>query len=257
MKYPVIDAHVHPFTDSCGKNIGRYGHPRSTAEFMETLQLLGVSNCCGSVIGAADPLDFKTLLRFNETALELREKYPDFYVPGIHIHGGYPDECCRMLRDYHRAGVRWIGEMVNYSMATGPYDSPGMLKICETARELGMVLNLHVNMPELGQLENLAVRLPGLKIVLAHPGDGADFEKRLALLCRYPDLYLDISGTGLFRWGMLRKAVDTLGADHVIFGSDFPVCNPGLYLHGALFEHLTEAEFKLVLAENFLRLTGN
>ena len=78
MKYDVIDAHVHPFLPSCGKNIGRFGIPATTEEFFENLQALGISRCCGSFIGFAEKMDFKTLMTYNDAALELREKYPFF-----------------------------------------------------------------------------------------------------------------------------------------------------------------------------------
>ena len=131
-----------------------------------------------------------------------------------------------------------------------------MMQIWETAEELGMVANLHVNNPELPALENIVKTFPRLNVVLAHPGDGAYYTHRLGLVKKYSNLYLDISGTGLFRWGMLRNAVDELGAEKVLFGSDFPVCSAGMNLHGALSEPLSEEEFKLVLAGNFRRLTG-
>ena len=39
-------------------------------------------------------------------------------------------------------------------------------------------------------------------------------------------------------------------------GTGFPVVNPGMDVAGVFFEHLTETERKMVLRENFLRLTG-
>jgi predicted TIM-barrel fold metal-dependent hydrolase len=255
-EYRVIDAHIHPFTETCGKNIARFGHPANTEELFGELKNLGISRCCGTFITTAETLTFAELMRFNEAALRLRDKYPDFYIPGVHIHGDHPEESARMLRDFYREGVRWIGEMVNYSMPVGAYDSCGMMKIYETVCELGMVLNLHVNTPDLAALEAVAQRFPRMKIVLAHPGDGEDLKKRLALAKKHSNLHFDVSGTGLFRWGLLRHLADELGAERVLFGSDFPVCSPGMNLHGVLSEHLTEKEFQLILSGNFERLTG-
>ena len=229
MKYEVIDAHIHPFLPSCGKNIARFGFPVSIDELIGELQKLGISRCCGSFIGTAEKMDFQTLMSYNNAALELREKYPDFYVPGIHVHGAYPEESRNMLVSFFEQGVRWIGEMVNYVMPTGPYDSCGMMKIWEKAEELGMTANLHVNNQDLPQLENIVSHFPGLNVVLAHPGDGGEYIIRRELVKKYRNLYLDISGTGLFRWGLLR---------------------------GALSEPLSDEEFKLVLGGNFRRLTG-
>lgn len=256
MKYDVIDAHVHPFSESCGKNIARFGIPGSMAEFTEELQKLGISGCCGSFIDFCEKLSFEDLMCFNKAALELRERYPDFYIPGIHVHGGYPEESCRMLKDYAKEGVRWIGEMVNTMMPTEDFDSPGMMKIWETAENLGFIANLHITETDLPRLEKIASHFPALNVVMAHPGDGPNYFKRQAVIKKYSNLYLDISGSGLFRWGMLRNAVDELGAEKVLFGSDFPVCSPGMNLYGALSEPLSEEEFTLVLSGNFRRLTG-
>ena len=55
---------------------------------------------------------------------------------------------------------------------------------------------------------------------------------------------------------MLKKGIEVLGPERILFGTDFPVVNPGMYVAGVFFEHLTETERKMVLRENFLRLSG-
>ncbi len=72
----------------------------------------------------------------------------------------------------------------------------------------------------------------------------------------YPNLHLDISGSGIDRYGILRKAIDTIGKEKLLFGTDYPVNNPAVYVHGALFEPLAEEEFDALFAGNFLRLIG-
>ncbi len=256
MKYEVIDAHVHPFLPEIGRNIGKFGIPATTAEFVEELRSNGVSRCCGSIICQAEKMDFQDIEDLNRAALKMRDMYPDFYIPGIHVHGDYPEESIAMLKAFHGDGVRWIGEMVNYSMPIGRYNSPGMKKIAETAAALGMVMNLHVSTGDLPEVDDLMKSVPELKVVLAHPGDGADLDKRFEFIKAHGNLYIDISGTGLFRWGMLRHAVDMLGVEKIIYGSDFPVCSSGMNLYGTLSEHLTEDEFSAVLAGNFKELIG-
>jgi predicted TIM-barrel fold metal-dependent hydrolase len=73
---------------------------------------------------------------------------------------------------------------------------------------------------------------------------------------KYKNLYIDLSGTGLFRWGMLKKGVDLIGADHILFGSDFPVCSTAMNVAGVLSEKLTNKERKLIFRDNFLNITG-
>ena len=101
--------------------------------------------------------------------------------------------------------------------------------------------------------------VPELPIIFAHPGEPlkewGSFE-RMEFIAKHDNLYMDISGTGLFRWNFLRHFVDICGAEKITFGSDMPTCNVGMNVYGTLFEHLTEDEFKLVLSGNFRRIMG-
>jgi predicted TIM-barrel fold metal-dependent hydrolase len=73
-------------------------------------------------------------------------------------------------------------------------------------------------------------------------------------VAEHKNMYLDISGTGLFRYGMLRHAIDQIGSDRIIFGSDFPVCSVGMNIAGVLAEELTHDEFEKIFATNFAKL---
>ena len=67
--------------------------------------------------------------------------------------------------------------------------------------------------------------------------------------------YLDLSGTGLFRHGMLRHGIDEVGAERFLFGSDYPTCNPAMFLGGVILDtSISEEEKTLILAGNAQRL---
>ena len=62
--------------------------------------------------------------------------------------------------------------------------------------------------------------------------------------------YLDLSGYGIFRHGMLRHAIDEFGAERFLFGSDYPTCNPSMYIGGVLLDDLiTDEEKELIRKE--------
>ncbi|MBP3393000.1 MAG: amidohydrolase [Lentisphaeria bacterium] len=253
MDFPVIDAHIHPFIEP-ENNIAAFGDPTTPDGFVREMRRTGISRACGSVI-ARRAASFEDVQKLNREALKIRDAYPDFYIPGIHIHGGHPEESCRELElMYKEYGVRWIGELVAYMMQTGEYDSGGMFRIYETARDLGMPVNIHCS--DLEVIERILKNFPTLNLVIAHPEDVGNAKKRFELVSRYPNAYLDISGTGLFRWNMLRYAIDLCGSEKLLFGSDFPICSPGMNLGGVLAEHLTGTELKNILSDNFLRLIG-
>ena len=73
---------------------------------------------------------------------------------------------------------------------------------------------------------------------------------------KYPNLYLDISGTGLFRYGLLASAVKTVGAGRILFGTDYPICNPRMYVQAVLGEHISQEEKEDILFSNAQRILG-
>ena len=251
----IIDCHCHPFVLE-KDNIAHYGFPVTADDFFAEMRRTGYAACCGSVIlRMMEKTDFEDIRRANRYALELRERYGNFYIPGIHVHGEYPQESCAELEElYHKHGVRWIGELVTYIMHTGAYNCEGMFPIYETAQDLGMVVNIHES--DLKIVEDVLKNFPKLSVVLAHPGDVGSAKERIRFLSEYPNGYLDISGTGIFRYGMLRHALDVMGSDRVLFGTDFPTCAPGVYEGGVLGEHLKEDELEKVFYKNFETLTG-
>lgn len=251
----IIDAHCHPFLLPEG-NIAPYGDPVDTEGFFAEMRRMGFSACCGSVLVLKkEKTSFEDIHNANIHALKLRDLSNGFYIPGIQVHGEYAEESCREVEEmYYKEGIRWIGELVEYAMHTGAYDSPGMYRIYETAQALDMTVNIHCS--DLTLVENVLKNFPRMKTVLAHPEDMRTCRQRIELLSRYPNGYLDISGTGIFRYGMLRYALDRMGADRVLFGTDFPVCAPGVYVGGVLGEHLSDDEREKIFYKNFESLTG-
>lgn len=251
---PVIDAHIHPYMDSTDC-IGAYGSPTDREDFFSELKRYGFTRVVGSVIRKKSPiLTLENLIETNDTAMKLAELYPDFYIPGIHVHGGFPEESCRIIEEFYAKGGRWIGELVPYALKTGDYEDEGMKVIYECAASLGIPMNIHCTERE--KVAYIAENFPKLKLVLAHPEDVGNARLRIEMVKKYPNLYLDICGTGLFRWNMLRFAIDMCGKEKFLFGSDFPICSAGMNLGGVLTEHLTLEEQECVLYKNFLNLTG-
>ena len=52
----------------------------------------------------------------------------------------------------------------------------------------------------------------------------------------------------------IKHLVEKVGADRIIFGSDYPICNPGMYIAGVDFEKISDKEKELIFSENAKRL---
>ena len=256
LPFEVIDCHIHPAHDATS-HWGWFLPPQSVGAFVDTLRKSGISRACGSNIQCRGVPSFSGTATSNKAALAFRDQFPDFYLPGVLVHPHFPEESCLELERYHnREGFRWVGEVAGYVMGFGDeYVSGGAFQIYDLAQKLGTPVNFHCN--NLEKIPPMCEAFPRLPFVLAHPGrDKQVLLERLALVAKYPNLYLDLSGGSIVRWGMVRCAIDKAGAEKLLFGTDFPISNPFMQVVALLSEPLSDGEREALFSGNFKRLTG-
>jgi len=98
--------------------------------------------------------------------------------------------------------------------------------LVEQVVKFNMVIALHT---EQGEMEYISQKFPQATIAFAHFGDDheyADIFKRIDMVAKNPNFYLDTSGYGHDRVGVLEYAVKSIGPDRVLFGSDFTINDP-------------------------------
>lgn len=69
------------------------------------------------------------------------------------------------------------------------------------------------------ELARLAARHPLVAFILAHIGGGGDYAHTFAAVRELPNIFLDLSGSGVDR-GMLDDALAAVGAGRLVWGSD-------------------------------------
>lgn len=257
MTFEVIDFHTHPFAEPFQNICAHKEHcDMGAAQTERDMRALGVSKICGSVLrnfGKVTPSCWDDVHQANVDALKLRDFYGDFYEPGIHVHPDYVAESCREIEDMAAQGVKLIGELVPYGQGWKDYSCAGMDKILDCARAHNMIVSFH-SMGE-DEMDRMVEKHRDVVFVAAHPGEYGEFKRHMERMKKSENYYLDLSGYGIFRHGMLRHSIDLFGPERFIYGSDFPTCNPAMYLGGVLLDFtITDAEKKLILAENAKRL---
>ena len=260
MSLEIIDFHTHPFryekNNICqNKDYCHMSAEDTRAVFVE----LGICRIAGSVVMGAQSEGetlFDKVRRNNDEALALRALYGDFYIPGFHIHPDFVEESIAEIHRMHAAGVCLMGEVVPYIDGwTTDYASENLSVILDEAERLGMVFSLHTMNDD--ALDALVKRHKHLTVVAAHPGEHPQLMRHLARARLSENYCLDISGTGVFRYGALRRAVSEMGADRVLFGSDFPTCHPGMFLGAVVNDRLlTDTEKEKILSHNAKRILG-
>lgn len=263
MNDAIIDFHTHPFLRP-QDNICRYQDhcAMDPGRIAADLRAAGIARFCGSVIRTREDVArdlgrtatwWDVVHSCNEAALEVWERLGEAYIPGMMVHPDYVEESLAEMEACYAKGVWLIGELVPYSHGWEDYSCPGFSRILDKAEELGMVVSIH-SMDD-DQMDAMAAAHPGCRIVFAHPGEREKVRRHMARLKQSPNFYLDLSGTGLFRHGVLRALIDEVGVEKLLFGTDYPVCNPYMYVGGVGLDPLiSETEREAVFAGNARRL---
>lgn len=254
MAYEIIDFHTHPFCiDEENICIYRKDSGMNLDSSVQYLKEMGIAKICGSVISRQGDTPWEMIAKSNDRALEIRDSLGDFYVPGFHVHPDHVEWSCREIERMHSLGIRLIGELVPYYHGWQDYSCSAFDEILDAAEQYGMVVSFH-SMDD-DQMDAMVRKHPNLVLVAAHPNTMEHYQRHLDRMMLSENYYLDLSGTGLFRHRMLRYGIDRCGADRFLFGTDFPVCNPAMYVGGVMMDSLlTAKEKQMILAGNAKRL---
>jgi predicted TIM-barrel fold metal-dependent hydrolase len=162
------------------------------------------------------------------------------------------EEALREIEDCRKQlGFVWLGEFCNY-MTGYRYDTPEWARVMNLAAELNMVIQIHTNVAE---MELLARNFPRNTIVFPHLGGNRnDIDARIAIVARHKNTLIDISGSGIERVGILEKAVQQIGADRILYGSDFTINEPTAVIGRVKQAFLTPAQREMILYRNLERL---
>lgn len=250
----VFDFHLHPGYDF-------HENQTDPAWFAETLKARGITGCAGSFINRAiykRPVEeFEALVpELNRKAWEFCNLYPDFFVPGIHIHPDFPEVSLREMKKHKEKGGILIGELVYYMMGFS-YSHPDFPELLREAEKLDMVVSFH---PSKNMALNRIVTesAPGLVTVIAHLDGYGLYEDTLALMKENECVFADLSAYGADRPGMLRDAVKRVGSERILYGTDFPGTTNGemqsKYTAYVLSEALSETDTENILFRNAKRL---
>ena len=252
----IIDFHTHPFIDDRTNICSHKKQISMSPEWtMDYLKGMGISKICGSVIIIDDPPEngFEKTRMQNDMMLKLKEQYGDFYIPGFHVHAGFVKESLEEIERMHKLGINLIGELVPYMDGWWDFSSKEFTEILELAAYYDMVVSVHSM--DADQMDKMVQQNKNVVFVAAHPGEYKDYMRQLERMRMSENYYLDLSGTGLFRQGMLRRGIDECGVERFIFGSDYPTCNPAMFLGGVINDTLIKDEEKeAILAKNIKRL---
>jgi predicted TIM-barrel fold metal-dependent hydrolase len=249
----VFDAHLHCPSES-GNVWQWYPVTKTFEEFVKYLDSTGVQR---GIINSVRCQEAKTPAEFiagNREVARYVEKYKGRFLGACVVNPLFIDESLREIEDCRKQlGFIWVGELCNY-VVPYEYTIKEFEMLVEQVVKLNMVLDVHT---ELEEMDYIIQKFPQATIVFPHFGDGHEYEhifKRIDAVAAHPNTYLDTSGYGHDRVGMLEYAVKTIGPDRVLFGSDFSINCPATVIariHNAL---ISEEQKRKILSENLQAL---
>jgi predicted TIM-barrel fold metal-dependent hydrolase len=249
----IFDAHLHCPSES--GNVWQW-HPvtKTFEEFVRYLDRTGVGR---GIINSVRCQEAKTPAEFiagNREVARYVEKYKERFLGACVVNPLFIDESLREIEDCHKQlGFVWVGELCNY-MAPFEYTIKEFEMLVEQVVKLNMVLDVHT---ELAEMEYIIQKFPQATIVFPHFGDDHEYDhifKRIDAVAKHPNCYLDTSGYGHDRVGMLEYAVQTIGDDRVLFGSDFSINCPATVIGRIENALITEEQKRKILAGNLQAL---
>jgi len=253
IKYFIFDAHLHVLGDN--GFIWQWNRVTTDMDdFVRYLDLCGVDK--GIITSArsevADsPSEF---IAGNREVLKYTEKYKGRFVPACCVNVSFLDESLREIEDcYHKYDIVWIGELCNYAAKPRyEYNTDAFAQVVQKANELNMVLDIHTNVKE---IETASALYNNSIMVFPHlGGNRLDIERRAKAVSKMKNGYMDISGSGYERVGMLEQVCKILGAEKVLFGSDFSINDPGSVIARVKNAYLSEEEKEMIFHRNIENL---
>ena len=200
----------------------------------------------------------------NDYISEAVNRYPDRFI-GLGcfdlFSSGVADETYRCLR---QGGLSGIGELAFYQSGIENSALNRLEPVMEICSSLDLPVLIHANEPighaypgktpnTLAQIYQLINRFPQNKIVLAHWGGGLFFFSLLKkeVKQRLTHVFFDTAASPyLYDPKVYRVAIETIGVQKILFGSDFPLLPPVRYFEEMKAAGLSKGEMNKICGAN-------
>ena len=224
---PLVDVHAH------------FLHPRSGRDDWEAPnearlragERIGITVHIASVLGSwghTSPIYFpspRDVSMGNDEMFAIQAREPERVRCYVTVN---PNDTVHALEEIARGAER--GAVGIKLAASRRADDPLLDPVADAAERHGFPVLHHIwqhrtrewpnqEISDGVDLGRLAARHPGTTFILAHIGGGGDYRHTFPAVDDLPNVYLDLSGSGVDR-GMLDDALVAVGAERLIWGSD-------------------------------------
>ena len=217
-------------------------------------------------MGWADP---GVAAEVNDYVIEATSAHPDRLTGFLSVNPAWGEAALREVERCVSAGLRGIGELHPDTQAFDITDYSLMAPLMEQARSLGLPLLLHCSEPAghrypgkgkttPGKVWRLIENFPDNTIICAHWGGGLPFYALMPEVgAALSNVYFDSAASPfLYRPDIYPTVAGLVGADRVLFASDYPLMPHSRPLTEITEQPLSEEDRNLILGGNAARLLG-
>ena len=271
----IIDGHTHIFPREVRQNRLRYCQKDPAFREIygdEKAQMIGPEPLIAAMDDAG--VDMAVVCGFpwrnhdlcvmgNDAILEAVRRFPSRLVGFGCVYPEEPDRAVREIDRCVAGGLRGIGEIGFYGRGMTRKDRVGMESICKAMSRPKIPLLLHANETvghsypgkgdtDLREIYRFVSSCPDLTIILAHWGGGLIFYEMMPSVARVTGrVYYDTAASPfLYRKSIYRVAHEIIGADRIVFGSDYPLIRPERYISEIRDAGLDQVPVDKILGEN-------
>jgi len=239
--FDIIDAHMH---------LGPYAQfhipHNDAAGIIREMDRLGIRQ--GWISADAE--------RGNEEVAEAVRAYPGRFVGYVVVDPQYPNEVERELaRRFSQPEFAMI--KLHPGLAKYPIDGPNYEPVWEVARARNRPVLTHAwtDCPFCGPapVRRLLNKHPDVRLIFGHALFPEIFDEAAELARDFENLILDVT-TSNHCYGMIEHAVETLGADRIVYGSDMPFISAAGAVGKLLYAQITDEDKAKIFGGNARRL---
>lgn len=250
----IIDFHTHIFPKAIRENREEYfpfepafkllyNSPKAqisgAGNLIETMDDQGIDR---SVIFGFPWKSIKTSKIQNDYIMDAVARYPTRLIGLCCLDPFCKEAQYEVLRCFE-GGLSGVGELAFYQAGIDKAALDSLIPVMEACYEKDFPVLIHTNEPvghiypgkspnTLKQIYDLIKKFPENKIVLAHWGGGIFFFNLLKKEVKenLKNVYFDTAASPfLYDDSVYRIAIEIIGVDKILFGTDFPLLKPERY----------------------------
>ncbi len=277
----IIDFHTHVFPPHIKKNRSQYIdddpcfamlYSNKEAKLATTDELIASMDRAGidiSVIVNTGWTTHELCVETNDYILESVARHPKRLIGFCAVQPQSPEAAIAEIERCAKGGMRGVGEMRPDMQLFDLGDEEAMQPIVEALRKHKLILLTHASEPvghdypgkgiiTPDRLYPFITNFPDLTIVCAHWGGGLPFYALMPEVKQaMKNVFFDTAASPfLYSPQVYNQVTQLVGADKILFGSDYPLLAQTQLLQEINSADLSEEAKSLILSGNAQRLLG-